>query len=507
MSIIRPLIVQCRNSPANGFLFKNPTDTEDKNVYGIVPYHSITNNTEINNLEFLLLGNDQIKPTSQIILNGVFLGVKHFLLDTAMFVITNPHKIIGTVFESSLNMKFFNERVIDTPTLDIMEVNHGSISSDSVRVLSNNYITGSVENKLPYQKMAEPGLIHLDLIAKKGFSGCTLSYNNTIYGFISRSSGNADNSTDKNNCLAVKSYHTLPWISQCCKAVHRYVQNKPDRLQSLLNPAVMDILNDDFTPSVCSLGCSFIHYPYGNSSSRNGLGVQMYFLYKYLDVSRMFLQTDILNGNSLKYKTLLNSNSEFVREFYSDVVNNTYYITKISYTDVMTSKRVVIDYDNDSINANIDEYSFRGDKQASVELEIVKETQNGDRVDQTRLNYTFNPVKIAETINGEVYERQSSELTTIYYNSWESKYYLSNRKLRLVDHSADTPAVRILKSFSIGEQFRYNYLSSLPNWYINELEKRGLTLEDLNGAYNFYHSLFGKNASNIDYFNINPQIY
>jgi len=472
MSVKSPLIVQCRNVPGNGFLFMNPTNPLDKNIYGILSYHTITNNTEINNLELLLLGNDQLKPKSQIILNGVFLGVKHFLLDTAMFVITNPDKIIGTVFESSLNMKFFNERVIDTPTLDILEVNHGYISKYSVKVLSNNYITGSVENKLAYQKMAEPGLIHLDIIAKKGFSGCTVFSNNTIYGFVSRATGNAanKNSTSKNNCLAIKLFYMHPWISQCCGAVYRYTQNRQDRLESLKNPAVMDSLNDDFIPSVCSLGCSYIHYPYGNSSSRTGLGVKIHTLYKYLHVDSMFVQKDVQSGNSIKYKTLMNSNSEFVREFNSDVVNNSYYITKITYTDVMTSKRVVIDYDNDSVNANIDEYSFRADKQADVKLEIIKETQKGDIVEQSRLNYTFNSVKTAEVVNGEVYERQSSELTTIYHNSVESKNYLLNRGLRICDHSVDTPAVRRLKGFvNDGKPFRYNHLDALYDEVINAI--------------------------------------
>jgi hypothetical protein len=111
---LRPLLVKSKTTDSTAFLFTNPNNKNDRNIYGIVPYHSIVNNINLKSDTFHLAGNDLVKPTSEIFLDAIYLYSNNLSMDTTMFIVTNPEKIYGTFLESHLNIPFNEERYIKT---------------------------------------------------------------------------------------------------------------------------------------------------------------------------------------------------------------------------------------------------------------------------------------------------------------------------------------------------------------------------------------------------------
>ena len=460
----KPLIVKSNTTGVTGFLFKNPINKDDRNIYGMIPIHALTNYLDLKSDKFLLLGNDSISAKSIIILDAIYFSVKNFLLDCAMFIIQNTETIYGTAFEECLNISFHNERDIYIDKINILSQYKGKVSTRNVDILDKCYVIGSNENKLLFQEIPEPGLIQLAQEAKSGLSGSPIINNGIIYGFISRASGNFDNNeSNENNCLAIHSFYMMPWISTVCQSVYQYIGDTYQKVKSLLLTNTMEMIKDNITPSVLSLGCSHIHYPYGNDAERQRLGVLIYIIYNYLDIDYFYRCKDRQSTNSLKYESLMNANNSFIDEFNSDVIDSSYFITKLEYTDVMnTSKKITIDYNNTSKNANINEYYFRGSKEHPVTLHIVKEIRNGDNVSDVvpPLEYTFNPKPTSENIWGVNYSRQTSELPKMYYNTIESLHYNYDSGSRLTVNSYNTPSVDLVKYNYPGIKFLNSYLNN-----------------------------------------------
>jgi len=326
-------------------IFKNPNNKNDKNIYGLIPIHALSKYANIKSDTFVLVGNDVVKPNSQILLSAIYLYPNNFLLDSAMFIIVNTEKILNTFLENYLNIEFNTEREIPLDSIDILSVYKGKGSSTTVTIQDKNYIIGSNEDKLFFTELPEPGLILLDKIAKKGYSGSPIVSVGKIYGFISRASGKFDkDESNHNNCLAINSYYLVPWLFNTCNSVYQYIGHSRERVLSLLTKCGSDSIRDNITPSVLTFGCSTIHYPYGNNSNRDRLGALIYLVNEFLDTDYYYRATDRQSTNSISYKTLMNSCSGFINEFNSNVINCTYFITKITYVDRLTKNQTIIDY-------------------------------------------------------------------------------------------------------------------------------------------------------------------
>ena len=341
-----------------------------------------------------------------------------------------------------------------------MSVYKGKASSTTVNIQDKNYVIGSNEDMLLFQELPEPGFLLVDKIAKKGYSGSPVVSGGKIYGIISRASGSFyEKESNRNNCLAVNIYYLNAWIYNTCESVYKYIGNSKESIKSLLNKNVSESLRDNLTPCVLSLGCYGINFPYGNNSSMYHKGFLIYQVNEYLDGDYYYRATDRKSTNSIAYKSLMNSNSDFMNEFYSDVINSSYYITRLTYIDRVTSNTTIIDYIDNSRYANINEYYFRGSSEHDVIVEIVKETRSINNLTSSVLTYTFKPTKTNnENINGVDYNRQSSELPKMYFNPVESLVFNNNPGLRLVENSYQSPSVDLARNGYPGEPFTPNYL-------------------------------------------------
>jgi len=460
--INRPLLVKSKTTNATGWIFNNPTNKNDKNVYGIVSYHSLHKYINLRSDTFQLVGNDIVKPTSEILLNSIYVYRNNFIMDMVFFIIVDTEKIRGTFLEPYLYITFNMERDIQINSVDIIAIFKGKASSTTVSIQDKNYIIGSNEDKLVFQELPEAGLILLDKIAKIGYSGSPIVNDGKIYGFISRSSGNFNNKEDdQNNCLAINIFYCIPWLSNTCDSIYKYIGDSKESINSLLNRDVIESILDNLTPSILTLGCYFIHYAYGNNSNRYQQGALIYLVNEYLDGDYYYRATDRQSTHSISYKSLMNSNRDFMNEFNSDVTNSTYFITKLTYRDRLNNNLTTIDYIKNSLNANINEYFFRGSSEHDVVVEIVKETRSRDNVSSSVLIYTFRPSRTNnENFNGVDYNRQSSELPKMYFNSIESLVYNHSSGLRLVENSYNTPSVDLARNGYPGAPFFNNYLSN-----------------------------------------------
>ena len=455
-----PIIVMSTTTSVTGWLFTNPINTHDKNIYGIVPFHSIKNFVQIKSDRFLVVGNDTLTPESQILINGIYLRPANFLLDAVIFVVQDPEKIRLSFLNEYLNVQFNNTRDIVIKNVDILSIYNGEVSAVSKSLLDKNYIIGSREKKLLFQIIPEPGLLLIDEIARVGLSGSPVTSHGKIYGFISRSSVKFDSDESiMKNCLAINSYYLYPWIIQVVDSIYKYIGDTSEKINSLLSKGVMERLRDNITPSVLSLGCSTIHFPYGNKSDRRLLGVLIYIVNDYLYQDEFYKPTGKSGTNSIAYKTLLNTNEKFINEFNSNVVDCTYIISKIEYTDRLTSLKTSIDYIDNVRIANFNEYYFRGSSEHDVKLTIKKETRTEDNVSSETLEFIFYPIKTSsEVINGVDYNRQSSEVPKMYFNDRESLYYNYNSGNRFVDNYFTSSSVDMLRNGPPGIIANNSYL-------------------------------------------------
>jgi len=89
----------------------------------------------------------------------------------------------------------------------------------------------------------------------------------------------------------------------------------------------------------------------------------------------------------------------------------------------------------------------------------VKETRSGDNVSSSTLTYTFKPKKTSsEVINGVDYNRQSSEVPKMYFDTVESLVFNYISGGRLVDNSFNSPSVDLVSLGYPGVSFFNSYL-------------------------------------------------
>lgn len=434
---------------ATCLFFRNLSDKSDINVYGHVSFHTIQLNQK--KIEIQVLGNESYTLSSKLIVRANLLNPQHFLLDAAIFVLEDPTIINNNpILNPLVSVEFYNEREINTNTnVHIIYAANSSVVSDTVKIERTHYFLGSIEKVLTRQNMPESEFIMLDEDAKLGLSGSPVIQNNKVLGLISRGTSdlrNKKNFQRKNKCLAIKSFNLYHWFKQCTEVIHNYCKNRPEVIASLGKNNVMNSLEPRLKPQICDLGMLYVQYHFSNTTNRKHLGVYIENIHKNMLNAGFFPRTYEESAYGTPIKTLLNTNQEFVDDFYLNELNTRHYITKLRYTDRITKELVDIDYIEKGNTANIDEYAFRGDINSNVEITCEFETKNSDdTVSKSSKTYTLIPQPTTERINNKNYARMSSELSGVYHDNHTRDFVKVFRWHSYVEHYTESSAVKRTK--------------------------------------------------------------
>ena len=402
-------------------LFRNVSNNNDNNVYVSFPLHAF--NIVRKKIKIQLLGGPNNQLQSPVYVKANVLPVKNPFLDQCLAVLEDPSIINNTPsLTEVIKAVFSNEKTSmnNTNAELVSSNNNGIVNIDTVKILNQNFFIGSTLKKCTIDNLPKPGMILIDEDAKKNLSGSVLIQNNKVIGIVSMGSTpdeNKNTSSIHSKCIAIKLFHSYPWMKQCCDAVFRYTQNSLEKIKSLGNVSIMKTLEDDTTPVILNYGVHLTNYYYGNSNRRTN-SVRIWNLHHFLNITENLKPNTIQKHDSIKIETILNTNTEFIDHFYSDQQDTTHYIVGITYTDVISGQLVNIDYENQSLDSNHNDWCFRGDKQASLELMIqtYKKENNDTETAFSKRKFSFNPKPTSDLIYGENYQRQTSEVCGAHFN-------------------------------------------------------------------------------------------
>jgi len=403
-------------------LFRNVSNSNDINVYVSFSLHAF--NIAIKKIKIQLLGGPNYQLQSPVYVKANVLLVKNPFLDQCLAVLEDPSIINSNPsLAEEIKIVFSNDNnIVNNINAELISyINNGNAYIKTVKILNQNFFIGSTLKKCTVDNLPRPGFILIDEDAKKNLSGSVLIQNNKVIGIVSMGSTDEENkntSSIHSKCLAIKSFHSYPWMKQCCDAVFRYTQNNLEKIKSLGNISIMRTLEDDVMPVVLNYGTFFTNYYYGNNCNRRTNSVRIWDLHHFLNITENLKPNTIQTHDSTKIETILNTNTEFTDYFYNDQQDHTHYIVGITYTDRISEKLVSIDYENLSLDSNHNDWCFRGDKQASLEITIqtYKKENNDTETALPKRKFIFNPKGTSETIFGEIYQRQTSEVCGAYFN-------------------------------------------------------------------------------------------
>jgi len=295
-----------------------------------------------------------------------------------------------------------------------------------------NYTLGDKENMDLINGLPAPGgFILTNFNADTGSSGSVLTVDNNVLGIIVAAANINDESNGNENAtvnysLAVDMFYILPHINQCVSAIDKFTNNNPDNLVRLCLFNTMDTFRDDLKPVVNSLGSSYIFRHMTTALSPEKY-IMLTDIQNFLGVSSLRLYQE-RSTDSILIENVLNTNSEFVDYFFNKQQNSVVIFKRANYYDKVFGRRVDIDFVNDSINANILDWSFRGDKLQPLVLHLQTRTVNNDGTVSLSapVAFTFVSQPTVDTIHNETYPRTTMEIPGIFFNRNDALAVLMN---------------------------------------------------------------------------------
>ena len=137
----------------------------------------------------------------------------------------------------------------------------------------------------------------------------------------------------------------------------------------------------------------------------------------FLSVSSLRLYQEGLT-NSIPVETLLNRNQEFVDYFFNKQQNSVVIFKRANYYDKVLGRRVDIDFVKDSLNANILDWSFRGDQFQPLVLHLQTRTVNNDGsvTLSAPVPFTFVSSPTVDVVHNVTYTRTTAEIPGVFFN-------------------------------------------------------------------------------------------
>ena len=431
------LIGKLMHSASTCLLFKMRGD--ELNVFMACPYHLIEPNQF--KIKIQVLGNQELVLSRPLYATALLFPVQHTFLDFAMGVIQDPEvindyvdssgaKVLRELSYLTYNDSLFRDRGMINKNADILYANKSGVVSDfSARILEMNYELGTYEGiELRHQTPFPGGFIKLDVDPFEGFSGSIVVYDNNVIGMVVLSSSISNNS-DKHSAsyiLATDMFYLYPHILQCAKAILRFTNNKPAQLLRLRNYLTFQTLDDDLLPIVNHLGGSFIMNQITSNNPVKHL--TLLDIHNYLEVSDLSLTQENIS-NSIRIKTALNENDEFINYFFEKQQNSQVIIKTARYYEKNSNDRLLtIDFENDPIFSNILDWCFRGDPLAHLELTVETHTMNnnGTLTISDPRTFTFDSASTTDTIFNQNYTRTTMQIPSPFFNKMNSSMILMN---------------------------------------------------------------------------------
>jgi hypothetical protein len=416
------------------------TENDSMNVYFLLPAHTIGPST--NNVKIRVLGNSNTNIPIPLYVEGVVIPTIHPFLDAALGVIRNP-EVLNSI--ESLRIELFlaysdtNDITVNSE-VEVLYVNLDSrVNVIGTRIISTNYELGTQEGLSPVHNTPPPGgYLELQLDAKKGLSGALVLSNKKIIGMISINSSIANKNSKEdsesyalttNKNLSIKMYYVFPWIFQVTSNFFRLTRNNRDKLKDILKFNNLETFREDSIPVVLDLGADYIN----NNMSNTFNSVIVTNIHRFLSLDLVYSDVDSADSNPVN--TLLNTNPNFVLWYHSHPADTVIHLRSYTYTDRVTNNVVAIDLNNK--NNNISDLFYRGDNNASVELNFQAQTMNDDgSVTMSNIEmFNFLSSQTVDTCNGRSYARTTSEISRVFFNQKDSFNYLENFGMSGVNNS------------------------------------------------------------------------
>jgi hypothetical protein len=404
-------------------------------------------------IKIQVIGGPNNQLQTPLYVKANLIPVKNAFLDQCVGVLDDPSVINDNSSLSELiNVQFnIDEPLYNNTSVELISnPSNGVVNTKSVRVLNSNYFYGSTFKKCTLDNLPVARKIMIDEDAKRYLSGGILVQNNKVMGIVSMGSTDEKDkniSSVNSKCVAIDIKHSIAWMMQCCDAVFKFTQNNLEKIKSLGDVSIMKTLKDDVMPGVLNLGAVLMNYYYANSCYRQTNGVRIVDLHRFLNITENLKPLSIQKHDSIQTETILNTNEEFVDWFYNDQQDTKHYIVAIRYIDRLSGNPVYIDFLNDSLNANLNDWSFRGDSQAPLDVTIQSYTrENNDTTTASpKRTFTFNANRTSDSINGENYYRQTTEVCGAYFSDLNAYMLTKFNYSYIVDNN-------VLK------ENKYNYL-------------------------------------------------
>jgi len=419
------LIGKLITSQTTILLFKLVDGTDKNNVFAICPLHVLDPNTY--KVKVQLTIEEECNNIKDIIDVTVCLfPIQHTFLDIAMGIVENPEVINNNPVLKGLS--YLNTIpgvygcITNKPGKILYANKNGVANSLDTKILSMNYTLGDKENLTLMNGLPAPGgFILTDYRADSGSSGSVLTIDNNVLGIIVAAANLKDvgNDTESNNInysLAVDMYYVLPHINQCVSAIDKFTNNNPDNLVRLCLYTTMNTFRDDLKPVVNSLGSSYIFHHMTTALSPEKY-ITLTDIQNFLSVSSLRLYQEGLT-DSIHIETLLNRNQEFVDYFFNKQQNSVIIFKRANYYDKVLGRRVDINFVKDSLNANILDWSFRGDPFQPLVLHLQTRTVNNDGTVSLSVPvvFTFLSSPTTDVVHNVSYTRTTTEIPGVFFN-------------------------------------------------------------------------------------------
>lgn len=412
-------------------------ETDELNVYCAFPCHTIS--PEVKKMTVQICGNQNNQITTPIYCTVVLFPVQHPQLDFCMGVLENPEIIndnedLKKISYFDYNGEIYNEGGAINKNVEIIYANKsGYVNAVQTKILDMNYEIGTYEQEsIVHETPYSGGYILLEEPAKSGISGSVLIFNDNVTGITSISSaynGSTNDTLIESKCLAVDMYYIYPHIVQCTQVIHRYTLNDPVKLTQLCNYSTMQTLRNELMPIVCYLGADYVFQQITTKEPIKTLRLKQ--LHLHLNVNRIGFKEDS-GSNTIPVITILNNNPEFVDYYFSkDKSKSEIVIRTLTYYDKIFRENVVIDFEQNTIYANVLDYCFRADPAAPVLLTCqTKVIDRNGSVELTPLReFKFDPAPTTDIIHNQSYPRSTSQLPKVYFNNEVAKYIISKTSM------------------------------------------------------------------------------
>jgi hypothetical protein len=407
----------------------NPEDT--LNIFMACPLHLLK--TSEKKIRVKICGNENIAITNTLYVTVILFPVQHCFLDLAMGIVDveGVEKINNSYELKDLTYLNYDDSIYDNggivnKSCDLLYANNDMVNNLPSKILNMNYEIGQQEgDKILHPIPCPGGFISVYTDAKEGLSGSVVVYKNSIVGLITLSSGNS-----QSNCLATDMYYIMPHFIQCTSAIHKFTMNDKTKLNELTKYSTMNKsieLEQALTPVVNYLGASYIFNQLSKNNSIKYITLKT--IHNYIHNNSLKFESE-KGSNSSEIKTILNSNKDFMDYFFSNEEKSEVIITNINYYDKIFKDRIDINFEENTIFANLLDWSFRGDPTKEVIFTIQQKIRNNNNTvtfyEDVARKFNLQPVEVSDTFDSKQYPRYNTQIPSMFFNKINSQNVITS---------------------------------------------------------------------------------